>query len=79
LPKVLKNVRPDGYSCLDHGFVVSLGGKWAILDYKGWYFKGFLGFVFGQLAHLRYYISIVGLWNAVKYLLLDLKLYSRND
>jgi NADH:ubiquinone reductase (H+-translocating) len=79
LTSFIKNKRPNGYTCLRHGFVVTGGGKWAILVWNKWYIKGFLGYFIKQVADMRYYASIVGWWRAVKYLWTDVRLYSRND
>jgi NADH dehydrogenase len=62
-----------------HGFIVSLGGKWAIMSYNGVYLTGYLAWVVDQIAHIRYYTSVVGLIKAIKYVVFQVGLYSRND
>ncbi len=79
LPLLVKNQRPKPFQNHKHGFIVNLGGKWAIVDYNLLYVKGFLGAVIGQFAHLRYYISVVGLWGGIKWLLFQEDIFSRND
>ena len=80
IPYLLQNKKPPlPYKNKPHGFILSLGGKWAIADYPPIYVKGFLGFAINQLAHLRYFISIIGLWRGIKWLIFQEDLYSRND
>jgi NADH dehydrogenase len=80
LPFILKNQKPPKqYKNKKHGFIVSLGGKWAIADFGHFYLKGYIGYVINQLAHLRYYMSVVGIWKAIKYILFQDEIYGRND
>lgn len=80
LPYIMKNQKPPKpYQTNKHGFIVALGGHWAILDYAGFYFKGFFASVVHKLSHLRYYWSIVPLWTAIKWVLFEAEMYSRND
>jgi NADH dehydrogenase len=62
-----------------HGFIVTLGGKWAILKWGNLYAKGFIGYLMRIAADLRYFYNIVGAWKALKIVLLQTELYSRND
>ncbi len=75
----LQNKKSKPYSVLKHGFIVSIGGKWAILKVGHWYISGFLGYLVGQGAHLRYYASLVGWWQATKYVVFQMEIYTRND
>lgn len=79
LPKVLKNQTPPAYSCLKHGFIVCIGGKWAILSIGKYYFTGFFAFIVSRLAHLEYYISLLGVWRGFKYAFFETKYFTRND
>lgn len=80
LPYIMENKRPPKkFANKEHGFIVNLGGKWAIVDYGPIYLKGYLGFVINQLAHLRYYFSVLGIWKGLSWLLFQEKIYSRND
>ncbi len=80
LPFIMKNQKPArAYAPIQHGFIVNLGGKWAILSYGRFYIKGFLAYFLNQLAHLDYYISVVGVWRAIKCLIFQTEIYSRND
>lgn len=80
LPYILKNQKPPRvYSPKKHGFIVALGGKWAIMSYNGIYLTGFLAWVVDQAAHIRYYASVVGWFKAVKYVVFQMEVYSRND
>lgn len=75
----LNNSLPEKYAPPAHGFIVSIGGKWAILSIGKIYFKGFFAHFVSKLAHLRYFISILGLVKALKYTLREIKYFSRND
>jgi NADH dehydrogenase len=80
LPYIMQNQKPPrAYEPKKHGFIVALGGKWAIMSYNNIYLKGFIAYVVDQFAHIRYYASIVGYWKAVRYILFQVKVYSRND
>lgn len=79
LPLIMENQRPEPYIGKKHGFIVTLGGKYAIMDYGGLYVKGFLGFLFRYGATFRYYMSIVGIWKAVQYIVFQARVNSRND
>lgn len=80
LPYLMLNKQPPRpYKNSQHGFIVCLGGKWAVLDYGKFYFKGFFAYAVSVLTHLRYFISVVGLVKAIKYILLEVNIYSRND
>jgi len=80
IPYIIKNqTPPKTYVPNKHGFIVNVGGKWAVMNYKGFYAKGFLAFVIDGLAHLNYYISIIGVWRAVKWYAFQLEMYDRND
>jgi NADH:ubiquinone reductase (H+-translocating) len=71
--------QPSPYAPQSHGFIVTLGGKWAILKLNNWYLKGFVGYLVRIAADLRYFYQIVGAWNALKIVLLQTELFSRND
>lgn len=79
LPVLMKNHRPAPYQPKPHGFIVTLGGKWAILNYPPFYFKGRLAYFIHTLAHLRYFASLLGFWKAIKLVWFQDKLYERND
>jgi NADH dehydrogenase FAD-containing subunit len=80
MPFLLKNKKPvKAYIPDQHGFIVNLGGKWAILSYKGFYIKGFLAYLIDEAAHFGYYRSIVGFWKALKFVVFQMEIYSRND
>ena len=80
LPFILKNQKPPfSYVPKKHGFIVSLGGKWAIFSYGGFYFTGWLAYLADMAAHLGYYAGIVGWFKAVKYVIFQMEIYSRKD
>lgn len=80
LPSIVQNKKPrKPYKNLKHGFIVNVGGKWAIMSYWGIYLTGFVAYAIDKLAHIRYYLSIVSLWKAIKCIVLQTEIYSRND
>ena len=79
LPLIMENKKPASYKGKKHGFIVTLGGRYAIFDYGGFYFKGFFAYVAREAANWNYYRQVVGLWKATKYVLLDWDVYGRND
>jgi len=79
LPLLIKNRKPRVYKPKNHGFIVSVGGKWAILNNPPFYFKGRFAYFIHELAHVRYFASLLGLWKAVKLVWFQDRLYGRND
>lgn len=67
------------YQCRTRGFIVTLGGPWAISTVGGFYIRGFLGYLLRIGANLRYFASLLGWFSAVRLVLFQTKLYSRND
>ncbi len=70
---------PPPFLPQQHGFIVTLGGKWAILKVGNWYVKGFIGYLARLYSDFRYFYNVVGAWKALKIVLLQTELYSRND
>lgn len=70
---------PAPYVPQAHGFIVTLGGKWAIVKWGNWYVKGFLGYLIRTGADFRYFYHLVGFMKAMRIVLLQTELYSRND
>jgi NADH dehydrogenase len=79
LPLILGNKKVDKYIPKKHGFIVCLGGKWAIMDYKGVYLTGFLAYFIDQLAHIRYLAKIIGWVKAILFVWFEVRLFRRND
>lgn len=79
LPVLMQNRRPEGYQSRSQGFIVSIGGKWAILTVGKLYVTGFWAYVADLLAHWNYYRSLVGVWKAWRYVFTEARIYSRND
>ena len=73
------NKKPKPYIPQVHGFVVSMGGKWAILDHKGLYLKGLFGYLGDLFAHFRYYRSILGTVAALKQVWGQFRVFGKND
>jgi NADH:ubiquinone reductase (H+-translocating) len=79
LPEVLRNKTVQAYFPKPHGFIVSIGGKWAILNYPPFYFTGRLAYFVHELATWRYFASLIGWWKAAKFVWFQMDLYGRND
>jgi NADH dehydrogenase len=80
LPYAIKNQKsPLPYKNAGHGFIVNIGGKWAILNDSGIYLTGWLAYFADKLAHLRYYASLVGFYKALKCVIFQMEIYGRND
>jgi NADH dehydrogenase len=79
-PYILKNQKPPvPYKNIKHGYIVNIGGKWAIMNDGGIYLTGWLAYFIDKLAHLRYYASLIGFYKAVKCVIFQMRIYSRND
>jgi NADH dehydrogenase len=80
LPYIIKNQKPpQPYKGIKHGFIVNVGGKWAVMSYNGIYLTGWLAYFVDKLAHLKYYASLVGFYKALKCIIFQTEIYSRND
>jgi NADH dehydrogenase len=80
LPFIIKNQKPPlPYKNKKHGFIVNIGGKWAIMNYNGIYLTGWLAYYIDKLAHLRYYTHLVGWYKAVKCVVFQMEIYGRNN
>lgn len=79
LPILMQNKKPAPYHGLKHGFIVTMGGRWAILDYNGIYIKGPLAYLIREFAHIRYLRKIVGLWKAIALVIFQVEIFGRND
>lgn len=79
LPLIMQNKKPVPYWGKKHGYIISIGGKWAILDYGVFYFTGWPAYFVRQLANLNYFRQVVGWWKAIKLVVFEMEIYSRND
>lgn len=78
-PDIILSKKPQSYVPLKHGFILSLGGQWAIMDYNGIYLKGFIVYVIRKLAHTRYLSKVIGWTKAFMMVWFQVKIFSRND
>ncbi len=60
-------------------FVIPISGKYAILYAPNLIVTGFFGWVIRRLADLRYFASILGPLRALKFWLLENKIFVKND
>ncbi len=79
LPLSLKNMSVKTYEPKSHGFIVTLGGRWAIMDYNGFYLTGQMAYLARALAHMRYISNFYGWFKAMAYIFFQVKIFGRND
>lgn len=80
LPELMKNKKPlAGFRLGSHPFIVSVGGKWAILKSNRFYVTGFLPYLLRLGANWRYFARLLGWFKAARYVLFEAETYSRND
>jgi NADH:ubiquinone reductase (H+-translocating) len=79
IARLMQNQQPENYQPRQFGYIVPLGGKWAILMSKHLYLKGFIPYLIRQYAWFRYFRSILGWYKALRLSILENQLYSRND
>ncbi len=73
------NRRPRIYHSKPHGFIVTLGGKWAIATNKYVYLKGMVGYIVRLFVHMRYYARILGFFTAIKQIYGQADVFGKND
>jgi hypothetical protein len=49
------------------------------MSYSGFYNTGWLAYFVDKLAHFLYYKSIVGVFKAIKIVVFQMEIYSRNN
>lgn len=76
---VLAGRTPKPFSCRRHGYIIPVGGKWAVVKTPGIYIKGWLGYVIRELVFLRYFAGIIGWSKALRLAWFDEQIYSKKD
>jgi NADH dehydrogenase len=61
------------------GYVIPVGGKWAVFKSGRWHITGRLAYVLRELWELQYFSTLVGWWKALKMVWRSDKVYARND
>ncbi len=79
ISRLIKGQKLRNYQCRTRGFIVTLGGPWAISTVGGLYIKGYLAYLLRISANIRYFTSLVGWVMAVRMALFQTRLYERND
>ena len=79
LAQIVQNKKPPLYECKTYGYIVPVGGKWAIFRTPRFYMKGFLPYMARQIAWFHYFWTIVGFSRALQISILENRLYGRND
>ena len=63
----------------EYPYVVPVGGKFAVAKIGGIVISGFLGWILKGLVELRYLLSIMRPWQAIKIWLAGLRVFMEND
>lgn len=74
-----RNHQPPLFACQSFPYIIPLGPKWAIFYSDKIIVKGYLGYLMRQMYWLKYYISILGLFGGIHWLLRTTELFKRND
>lgn len=61
------------------GYVISGGGKYAVVNIFGITFSGFLGWALKRIIDLKYFLSILPLYKALNLWFKELNLFTKND
>lgn len=67
------------YTPPDPVFVVPVGGRFTLYNFLGLQITGFPGWIFKRLVALKYFFSILPIWDAIKIWREGVKIYSKND
>lgn len=76
---LLVNTKPREFPIKSTSYILSLGGKWAILESYPWYIKGFLAYLIKLVVHCQFFISLLGVGEGLKVSYYQIKYFGRND
>ncbi len=71
--------QPKPYFCRQFGYIIPVGGKWAVLKLKRLYITGWLAYAIREFVAWRWFAGLIGPWKALRLIYFDEKIYSRND
>ncbi len=74
-----RNLQPMSHVCKQYPMLIPLGGKWVIFKSQHFYLKGYIGYIIREMAWLRYFTKLVGLFAALRLISSNERLYSKND
>mgnify|MGYP001582879946 FL=1 len=60
-------------------WIAPVGGKYAIAHVGLWTFSGFIGYVLRELVDLRYFLTVLPFWDAVRMFFGGVRVFSKND
>lgn len=60
-------------------WIAPVGGKYAVAHIGSWTFSGFIGYILRELVDLRYFMSVLPFWNALKTFLRGVRVFNKND
>lgn len=79
IPQVMENKKPSPYNPRSFGYIIPLGGKYALFVGTYFYIIGFLAYVLRIGADLRYFAKVLGIFKAIRLVFSQVKIYSKND
>lgn len=79
LISLLRNQTPAPYTCKKFPTIITVGQKWAIYVGQRFMLTGYLAYLVRELGWFRYYWSLLGFGQGLRWLRRSEKLYSRND
>ncbi|MDE2312445.1 MAG: NAD(P)/FAD-dependent oxidoreductase, partial [Patescibacteria group bacterium] len=79
LPVWMQNKKPAPFRPKSNPFIVSVGGKWGVFKSGGFYFTGFGPHLLRLGANIRYFAGLIGWLKAVRLVMFEEKIFSRND
>lgn len=71
--------KPRAYACRQFGYIIPVGGKWAVVKTPRIYIKGWLGYAIREFVGMRWLAGLIGWWKAFKLVYFEEKIYSKND
>ena len=79
LAALVKGRKPGAFSCRSFGYIIPVGGKWAVLKTSKIYIKGWMAYAIREFVAWRWFAGLIGPWKAFRLLYFDEKIYSKND
>ncbi len=70
IARLLQNQQPKPYNPKNYGYIIPLGGKWAVFKSQYLYLKGFFPYLMRLVAWLHYFYTIVGISKAFQLMIL---------
>lgn len=79
ITNLMKGKEVTPYQTRKFGYVIPMGGHWAILSWRGIVLSGFFAYLIREFVILKYFIISLGIENGLRLWVYDEIIYSRND